>query len=431
MARNHSIKLRERVSLALGLHRFSKNYFLFLKSHTLFLIFMAIPNVFINTFFMSQTDDTNVVLLYNMLNYIFTGLGMFPAVYLMRKASAAVCAIVGVAFFNVIYISLLILNDHAADYAYLLGICNGIASGFYWLSYSTRLTESTNDSNRESAVSLISVFGSLVNLIFPMISGAIISSLPGNTGYFAIFGLALFLALITIIELCRLPKVSITNKKTSIRFCLKTVFTNKVWFLSMFTNTCYSVREGAFAFMFNIIIYQYVRNEALVGLNTFLCAAASIASSILLMRIVNQNNRLASMLLASLFMFIVSVIFIFYMNLYTCLVFAVINAAVLLYLSCPVNGVVMSPYGVMPNAAELCPEFMAIKENFVGTGRSLGIILIMVLNVFTQGNLLWQAIALACLSAFQGVTVFVAGKCLSAVDDIKKMQLSQSNSRTI
>ena len=422
MARKNPMKLRERVYFALGCNRFGKNYFLFLKSHTLFLIFMAIPNVFINTFFMSQTDDTNVVLLYNMLNYIFTGLGMCPAVVLMRKFSAAVCAIVGVSLYNVMYVCLLILNSSAADYAYLLGMFNGIASGFYWLSYSTRLTESTNDGNRESAVSLISVFGSLVNLIFPMISGAIISALPGDTGYFAIFGLALFLALITIVELCRLPKVSITNKKTNIRFCLKTVFHNKVWFLSMFTNTCYSVREGAFAFMLNVIIFQYVRSEALVGLNTFLCAAASIVSSILLMRIVNQNNRLASMLLSAIFMFIVSVIFIFYMNVYTCIVFAVLNAAVLLYLSCPVNGVVMSPYGVMPDSAELCPEFMAIKENFVGTGRSLGIILIMVLNHFTQGNLLWQAIALACLSAFQGVTVLVAGKCLSAVEQARNVQ---------
>ncbi len=108
-----------------------------------------------------------------------------------------------------------------------------------------------------------------------------------------------------------------------------------------------------------------------------------------------------------------------------CLVFAVINAAVLLYLSCPVNGVVMSPYGVMPNAAELCPEFMAIKENFVGIGRSIGIILIMILNVFTQGNLLWQAVALACLSAFQGITVLVASKCLSAVDDVRKNRATE------
>lgn len=425
MARNQTVKLRERVSLALGLNRFSKTYFLFLKSHTLFLIFMAIPNVFINTFFMNQTDDTNVVLLYNMLNYIFTGLGMFPAVYLMRKASAAVCAIVGVSLYNVMYVCLLLLNNNAADYAYLLGIFNGIASGFYWLSYATRLAESTTDENREGALSLQSIFSSIVNLVFPMISGAIISSLPGNTGYFAIFGLALFLALITIVELCRLPKISITNKKTHICSCLKTVFHNKVWFLSMFTNTCYSVREGAFAFMFNIIIFQFVRSEALVGLNTFLCAAASIASSILLMKIVNQNNRLSSMLLSSVFMFIVSIIFIFYMNVYTCLVFAVINAAVLLYLSFPVSGVVMSPYGVMPDAAEFCPEFMAIKENFVGTGRSIGIILIMVINLFTQGNLLWQAVALACLSAFQGITVLVASKCLSAVDDVRKNRATE------
>ncbi len=422
MAQKRTMKLKERIFYGLGCNRFTSAYFKFLKSHTLFMIFMALPSVFINTFFMSQTDDKNVVLLYNMMNFLFTGFSMFLAVLLMRRTSAAICAIVGVALYNVMYIGLLILNTRAAEYSYLLGMFNGTASGFYWLSYGTRLAESTDDSNREGALSIQSIASSVVNLFFPMVSGAIISSLPGFTGYFAIFSLALVIALITILELFRLPKIAAKNKKTSICKCIKTVFTNKVWFLSMFSNTCYSVREGAFSFMLNIIIFQYVRSEALVGLNTFLGAGATIVSSILLMKIVNQNNRVQSMTIASTILLLIGIAFVFRMNVYTCLIYAVANSFVLLYHSFPVNGVVLSPYGVMPNSAELCPEFMAIKENFVGVGRSVGILVIMGVNALTNGDLVWQAVTLAGLSAFQYVTILVCKKCLKEVAKVKQEQ---------
>ena len=53
-----------------------------------------------------------------------------------------------------------------------------------------------------------------------------------------------------------------------------------IWHLlySLAAQGCKGVRDGAFTFILSIVFYQMVKNELLVGFNTFLSAAAAIAS---------------------------------------------------------------------------------------------------------------------------------------------------------
>ena len=53
------------------------------------------------------------------------------------------------------------------------------------------------------------------------------------------------------------------------------------------------MREGAFTFILSIVLYQMVKNELLVGFNTFLSAAAAIASYVIEMCIRDRYSARA------------------------------------------------------------------------------------------------------------------------------------------
>lgn len=54
---------------------------------------------------------------------------------------------------------------------------------------------------------------------------------------------------------------------------LRAIGRNRHLLYSLAAQGCKGVREGAFTFILSIVLYQMVKNELLVGFNTFLSAA--------------------------------------------------------------------------------------------------------------------------------------------------------------
>ena len=80
-----------------------------------------------------------------------------------------------------------------------MGLLNGLGGVFYWLGYYNLLTDTTKDANRDQALSVFGIVLAVINLVVPMTSGFLISSLPGNVGYFVIFGISFGVSILTMI----------------------------------------------------------------------------------------------------------------------------------------------------------------------------------------------------------------------------------------
>jgi len=399
------IVLGGRIRTAVGGDMLNDKYYKFLLVHTGFTIFTALPGVFINTFLMGQTNNMDVVLIYNALSYAGTAIGMFFSAAVVHRFQSGVVSVLGILGLNLLYFQLILFNTHAADYVVLLGVTSGLANAFYWVSYTQLFTEFTNLQNRDSGMAIVSIMSSVVNVIIPLLAGAVISGIGGMPGYDVIFGLAFVIGLVTAVGAIRLPKTKMSTGQVHHKEAFLAVLRHKALLFGMLSEGCKGIREGAFGFILSILLYKLIKSEILVGFNTFLSSAASIVSFILMSKMVKSFNRIKYMEISVAVLFAFSLVNIFTINPVMLIAFTVVNAFFSGFILNSSLSSFLDAVQIFPDLDDLRPEIFAQKELCLATGRCLGIFLIMFVNILSGNALIWQAVSLLILTLTQVGTI--------------------------
>lgn len=397
----------DRVRSIVGGDSLDSTYYQFLLVHTGFMLFTALPGVFINTFLMKQTGSMHVVLIYNLLSFSGTAIGMLLSSAAVHRFHPGVVSVIGIIGYNLLYLQLILLNAQAADYVVLLGITSGLAGAFYWISYSVRLTQYTSLLNRDSSIAIISMISSAINLVVPFVSGAIISSLKGNLGYNIVFVIAFCIAIITAIGSTRLPKPKDKSPRVQHKQSFQFTFRHKSLLFSLLSTAIMCIREGAFSFILSILLYRIINNEMLVGFNTLLSSAAAIASFLIISRKIRGTNRVKFMNIAVYSLLAFSIFAVFKMNPIVLIVFTIVNSFFSGFITNSNFGIFLDIIQTLPGAAAMRPELLAQRELCVAAGRCTGIFIIMLVDHFNS-ELVWQAISLVILTLTQIGTVMAA-----------------------
>ncbi|MDF2632239.1 MAG: hypothetical protein K0Q85_835, partial [Caproiciproducens sp.] len=337
----------------------SATYYQFLLVHTEFMIFSALPGVFINTFLMKQTGSMNVVLIFNCLSFSGTAIGMLFSSAAVHRFHAGVVSVLGVIGYNLLYLQLILFNSHAADFVVLLGITSGLAGAFYWISYSERLTQYTNLSNRDSGMAIISMISSAINLVVPFFAGAVISAVGGDTGYNVVFGIAFVIAIVTAVGAMRLPKSKDKTPRVRHTQSFRFSFRHKALLYSLLSAGFMGIREGAFGFILSILLYRLVNSEVLVGFNTLLSSAAAIASFLIISRKIKGKNRVQYMKIAVSSLLIFSIFAVFKINPIIIILFTIVNSFFSGFISNSAFGIFLDIIQTVPGAESMRPELFA------------------------------------------------------------------------
>lgn len=414
----------ERIRKIIGGDALETTYYRFLLVHTTFLIFNGLPSVFINTFLMKQTGSMNIVLVFNCLNFLGTALGMFLSSAAVHWFNSGVVSVLGIFGYNLLYLQLIVLNTHAADYVLLLGLTSGLAGAFYWISYSELLTQYTNLNNRDSGMAIVSIVGSVVNSIIPFIAGAIISAVGGIAGYNVVFGLAFVIAIVTAVGAIRLPKPHGKTPRGHHRQTLRFSFQHKALFYSLLSEGFMGIREGAFGFILSILLYRLIQSEVVIGFNTFLSSVAAVTSFMIISRRIRAKNRIQYMQIAVFSLLVFSVVNVFTINPIILILFTIVNSFFSGFIVNSTFGIFLDAIQISPGAEKMRPELFAQKELFLATGRCLGIFIIMLIDRLS-GGLMWQAVSLVILTLTQLGTIAACGHAMKLVNDTLKQRGEQ------
>jgi MFS family permease len=347
-----------------------------------------------------------------------TALGMLVSSAVLHRFNSGIVALIGIVCYNLLYLQLILLGTHSADFVVLLGITNGIASAFYWMSYSQLLTENSDLTNRDSALAIISIAGAVVNLIVPFVSGAAISAIGGEHGYKAVFILAFVIAVFTAIGAITLPKHKHAPTPVQHLATIHHVLRNKSLLFALLSELCKGIREGAFGFILTILLYKFIKSELLIGFNTLLASAASIVSFLIMSRRVNGKNRIKFMRIAAVSLLIFSAFNIFTISPLVLILFTVVNSFFSGFIVNSSFGTFLDAIQLVSGSEEKRPELFAQKELFLATGRSLGILVLILINTLTGGSVLWQAIALTILSLTQIGTIALSKHAMRLVREL-------------
>lgn len=413
----HKKQVKDKIKYVLGGSRLSSEYYLFLTVHTLFLIFTKIPGVFINTLLMNQTRSVNAVLFYNGSIFTACAVTMLFSAQIMHKKGCRFTAAAGIGSYTVLYLCYVLLQAYVGEYYLLFGLCNGIADGFYYISYGSMVLAYTDISNRDSGMGIISILGAGVNLAVPFLSGTVISVVGGVKGYVTIFAIAFGIALMAVCTVFRLPKDEM-QQSAGVHYIafVKKLRQNREVCLGLLGETMKGIREGTFMFILNLVLYQFIKSEFLIGCNSLMTGVVSIGSFWIISHFFRPNNRLRYMLLAVCGLSGVALICFWILNPAMVIFYAAVNAflAGMLEVSC--YSIFFDVSQNMAGIEDFAPELLAFHEVSVVSGRCLGLLGFAAVNYYTGATLKAQMFSLLVLTLLQFVTVAVCRR--TGIDSI-------------
>ena len=393
----------------LGLDRLTDTFRTFALLHFGFLIFNNLQTVFINTLFFRLTGGADTTLQYNLITYVFNPIGTTLAMYYASKKGSTKAMWLGFFTFIFLYAFFLCVMDAAVWFMPVIAFLISWAGGYYWMGYCIKVPLYTTDDNRDVSLSVIGMGTGIVNLIMPTITGGIISACAGVMsggllGYYIMFALSIVVALVTVYHLKKLPKDQVIDSKVSLKRGFRKTFRNRLMLEAVCAEFLKGIREGTLAFYLNILLFELIQSEALIGANTLLTGLFSILAYWVLGKRLKPSNRIRYMAGGVTTMLVCTLILFVQMDVITILLFSVINAFFNNFLLSPGNGIY---YSVVQKT---CPtntesaEFSTVKSFFLDYGRVAGVLLVMLMPKTTYGSV-WGILLLTVL---QYAAIFVS-----------------------
>ena len=393
----------------LGLDRLTDTFRTFALLHFGFLIFNNLQTVFINTLFFRLTGGADTTLQYNLITYVFKPIGTTLAMYYASKKGSTKAMRLGFFTFIFLYAFFLCVMDAAVWFMPVIAFLVSWAGGYYWMGYCIKVPLYTTDDNRDVSLSVIGMGTGIVNLIMPTITGGIISACAGVMaggllGYYIMFALSIVVALVTVYHLKKLPKDQVIDSKVSLKRGFRKTFRNRLMLEAVCAEFLKGIREGTLAFYLNILLFELIQSEALIGANTLLTGLFSILAYWVLGKRLKPSNRIRYMAGGVTTMLVCTLILFVQMDVITILLFSVINAFFNNFLLSPGNGIY---YSVVQKT---CPtntesaEFSTVKSFFLDYRRVAGVLLVMLMPKTTYGSV-WGILLLTVL---QYAAIFVS-----------------------
>lgn len=410
-------RMVQAVGMSIGADRISKEFKQFTLMHEIYILATVVTPTFVNTLLMRIAGNQNIALQYNMVHYVFIALSMLIAAKMLHHVRRKTVIVVGIVLSMTVYGIVLFFMDTVDSLYALVAAVHGVATGLYWITYSDALLQYSTDDNRDAAINFVGIFSGFISLVLPLISGFLIGAMSeatGNSyaGYYVLFGICGLMAFLAAWLALRLVPEEVDHKKTQFLHVVKLTYTKKVWFFSLHMDFFRGLRDGAFSFFLNVLLFSIISSEVLVGVNTFMAGAVSMLSCGVAARIARPNNRLKLMTASVTALFAVTAVLFLKLNPFTVLLLSAVSSFAGVFINNPVTTTLYTVFDHFPESAAYKREVLSISECYKDLGRIVGICLIMVMP---SGNF-WSIVSLCVLVLTQFLTVLFAKLTLRAVE---------------
>lgn len=408
-----------------------KPYFAFLRMDTCILAIVALLSIFINSFILRAADGAgngvDTALIYNMVTYGSQPFFMVFAVLVVRKVSPGHSQRIGFLFFALLFLFIIITGEKAAtDYFIVPALLRSAGAGFYYVTYSFQIIEYTTDENRDAASGISGTISSVIALLFPFLAGLFLSSFEGSfTGYRIFFGFLLGITLLAFIFSLKLTPLSKVidkcDKKTHLAGAFKGLMKEKAGRSILLMTFFKGVRSGAMAFFIELLIFNAIKDEAVVGLNSTIGKIAAIVGAILYGFIVTPRRRAKSVAVASSLIIAAAVVLFFRADWIFLIIFSVFNSGLNIFITDPELTLYFTVIDSIGELKGKAGEVHTVNEVFLASGEVIGIGLTLAANLLFPGS---SVAATAAVILLTGSQFFCAG----LISKITKALASDSSS---
>ncbi|MBL0385096.1 MFS transporter [Tumebacillus sp. ITR2] len=359
---------------------------LYLLMMALFTFGQAMSGLFINVFIWKLHSSFTLLAVYSMIYSLVVVLSFPLCAGLARRTSPMASLRLGILCFILTYALMLWLKEASGDFIWLIGFGIGMGSSFFAIGMHMQALDSTKDAGRDRFLYLGNLLNSIAGIAAPLVSGFLIDRFDGMTGYYFVFSVTLVWYLLAVAV-----SMKIKGKFVAKQSQLLNVWKNptREWRGMYWITIGSGFVEGVYGtFLITMMGYAIVKNElSLGGIATF-AAVVSMLTSFVLSKVSKPEYRLRIYVIGALLV-CVSSIWLSAQMVFMALVFYTILSNV------GMNLISTSFYAWTYASFEKDPDYEArrldyvvIREIPLGVGRSLGLLVFLVLQYYVQGNVL-------------------------------------------
>jgi YQGE family putative transporter len=241
---------------------------------------LSLSSVFVALFFYVTSGSVAGMAYYSIGRYL--GLIVMSAVIVAWLPAVAPRRLfrVGLGCTAVFYGALIVVGGAAGHLALPLGLVNGAASGVYWFGNGTLVYDVVSAGERGRYYGFSFALGSVLNVLMPLASGAIIAGIGGKTGYFVVFGLALIAFLGAWARARQLDETAAVGGR-SLREAFLLPFSMPRWGRAFLVMAMRGFKQTAGSLGLITLVYLAAKSPAAQGDYVAISSAAGVATSVL------------------------------------------------------------------------------------------------------------------------------------------------------
>ncbi|GAA4836679.1 MFS transporter [Paenibacillus vulneris] len=403
--------------------RLSRDAKVSLFIHFCFQFGASMSGIFLTLYLWRLTESLWINGMYYIVNYGIAPLAFAMGGFIIKRKDRMVSYRIGIGLIALFYLIVVFAQEKVVDYYVLFAIFGGAAGSFYWAGYLTLMYDVSTEQNRIRYLAINMIVFTLAGLIGPALAGYIIRQNDGLQGYTIVFSIAFFMFLIATLGSLKIKTKVSHHKAYYLKFVGLLMNKNKRWFKSLIGFWVMGLFQGIMLFLPNILLFQIVGREDLVGYLGVVYATLSIGMGLVLSRY-GREDRARKFLVISTVGFVLGTLFILWkLTLTTVILFMV------LYSICsPLQGNTITSFyfrliGALPLKGQLRVESVVMRETFLNFGRVVSILGLILITRYSGNELLPWVLFFAALTQIGMVWLLERVPEDEPVKNVKKKSL--------
>lgn len=341
--------------------------------HWCFQLGSSMSAVFLNLYLWRLTESLAVNGIYNIILYGLTPIAFAFAGRWVKQKDCMVVIRLGVMISALFYLLVVLAQEHVATYFWLFAVLNAVANSLYWTGYLVLMYEVSGPRNRLRYMSLNTIMFTFAGLVGPALAGFIISRFDSLTGYVINFAFAFFMFAFTAMISFRLKPAATRHRAYYLRYMGLVMRKNKPYRKVLYGFVLFGAFQGILFFLPNILLFQVLPREDMVGYLTILFSGMGIVAGLIISRY-GKDEHIRKFLLMSAAGFTLStVMLLFGLHLWTVLAFMVLQSFFNPIQNNPTSAYYYQMITKLPLKGELRVETVIMRELALNVGRVLSI----------------------------------------------------------
>lgn len=367
--------------------------------HACFQFGASMSGLFLNLYLWRLTQDFTINATYNIVNFAMTPFAFAVGGLIVKKLDRMVVYRLGIMLSAVFYLLVILTGEAVPQYYILFALLNGISSGFYWTGYLVLQYDVSTDRNRVRYLAINMVTFNSAGLAGPALAGLIITRMEGLQGYITIFMFAFVMFVVAAIISTKIKAVVNHHRTYYLHYVGLVMKKNKLWLYSLCGFFIFGLFQGIMLFLPNILLFQALEREDLVGYFGVLFSGITVATGYVISRRAQRDQIRKYILYGTTAVVLTASMLLIDVQLWSVIMFMVVFSV------CnPLTVNSMTSYfyrliSSLPLKGQLKVESVVMREAFLNGGRVVAITVLIMLASDLQSK--WLPVVIVSMAAAQ------------------------------